>query len=586
MGCLRPATPGFVVTLVATVLLAVVSFNTPILKSIFFLKASVQIGGSTETITFGTLGYCLTLPSGTTCSKPSVGYQLDVNALLGDNTPIKIPTVLVKWITYALVLHIVALVLAGIATVFGLLAHVREMSMTYCSTFVSGFAASVAMIAFIFDLVLFFLTKSRVNAVSGGQAQTGISIWLTLAAFILLFFAGCFYGLGRCCIRRRPRGFDKELNRPLPDNSYAEQMRLEAVKAEADRKARQAAGKTEVGLPAFQEFERQPLTKSDDQFVEDGDQIVPLHSQQPSGNAGVGAGTAAYSRQASQSQLRYAGGYAQGAPGTRAVDAYYSTPAQPQNVYSSPARQASQHSQAVSAYADPYGLPAGAAPATTGGSYLSAAAPYGQYGHQQQPTTSSYNHPARGTSYHSAVSHQQYPSDYNATAADPFAAPPPVQQTAFSPDTYNTTAYMRNAGSSSPPVGTNPYRAQQGLYAPSERNYTLGGGGYGSNVVPAMDIASSTHPHYRGPSPAPSAPSTYSTSSAYTATAPAPINTSVQPAPGMPQPTSPRGPRAPNPGSSMPAPLVHSPVQEEPEEAPPMYDAATAPPPGQWSAKH
>ncbi|KAI0639533.1 SUR7/PalI family-domain-containing protein [Trametes polyzona] len=594
MGLLRPATPGFLVTLIASGLLAVVSFNVPILKSVFFLKASVAIGGSTESITFGTLGYCLTLPNGTTCSKPSVGYELDVNALLGDNTPIKIPSVLVKWVTYALVLHIVALVLAGISAVFGLLAHVREMSMTYCSTCVSGFSATVAMAAFIFDLVLFFLTKSRINHVDGGHAEMGISIWLTLAAFLLLFFAGCFYGLGRCCISRRPSGRDREA-RPTPDNQYAEQMRLEAVKAEADRKARQAAGKTEVGLPAFQEYERQPLTsKSDEQFIEDGDQVLPYNPQQPSGGAGVGAGTAAYQRQASQSQSRYAGGYAQAAPGTRAVDAYYnSSPAQ--GTYPSPSRQGSQHTQGPSGYTqtqsgytDPYALPPGAAPAApaaVGASYLGASATYGQYGHQQQPTASSYNHPARGTS---SVSHQQYTSDYNTTPADPFAAQPPMPQAHFNADAYNATAYMHNSSPSSPPPsggsGTNPYRAQSSYVpplAPPERNYTLGGGGYGSNVVPASSTP--PYPQYGGPSPAPSAPSTYSSSTAYTS-APAPINTAV--APGMPQATSPRGPREPNP--SMPAPIVESPVQELPEheDAPPMYDAATAQPPGQWGAKH
>ncbi|KAI0651975.1 SUR7/PalI family-domain-containing protein [Trametes meyenii] len=580
MGLLRPATPGFLVTLIATALLAVVSFNVPILKSVYFLKASVVTGSTTESVTFGTLGFCLTLPNGTTCSKPSVGYQLDVNALLGDDTPIKIPSVLVKWVTYALVLHIVALVLAGISAVFGLLAHVREMSMAYCSTCVSGFSASIAMTAFIFDLVLFFLTKSRVNKVDGGHAEMGISIWLTLAAFLLLFFAGCFYGLGRCCIRRRPSGFDREA-RPAPDNNYAEQMRLEAVKAEADRKARQAAGKNEVGLPAFQEYERQPLTsKSDEQYIEDGDQVLPYHAQQPSGGAGVGAGTSAYTRQGSQSQgPRYAGGYAQATPGTRAVDAYYNAPAQSQNGYSSPARQGSQHTQAPSTYTDPYSLPAGAAPAAAavaGASYLSTA-PYNQYNHQQQPTATSYNHPARGTSF----SHQQYPTDYNNVPSDPFAAQPPMPQASFSPDTYNNTAYMHTDVASPPPSGgsgTNPYRAQ-GPYvpplAPPERNYTLGGGGYGSNTVPAPDL--SAYPHYGGPSPAPSAPSTYSSSTAYTA----PINTSVPPA--MPQATSPRGPR--DASHSMPAPIVESPTQEH-EDAPPMYDAATAQPPGQWGAKH
>lgn len=76
MGIIRPATPGFLVTLVATVLLAVVSFCVPYLKSVYFLKASVSVSGISGNITFGTLGYCLELTNGTTCSSPKVGYEL------------------------------------------------------------------------------------------------------------------------------------------------------------------------------------------------------------------------------------------------------------------------------------------------------------------------------------------------------------------------------------------------------------------------------------------------------------------------------------------------------------------------------
>jgi hypothetical protein len=45
MGIIRPATPGFLVTLIATVLLAVVSFSVPYFHSIFFLKASLAVEG-------------------------------------------------------------------------------------------------------------------------------------------------------------------------------------------------------------------------------------------------------------------------------------------------------------------------------------------------------------------------------------------------------------------------------------------------------------------------------------------------------------------------------------------------------------
>ena len=35
---IKPATPGFLVTLTAAILLAVVSFSVPLIKSVFFLK--------------------------------------------------------------------------------------------------------------------------------------------------------------------------------------------------------------------------------------------------------------------------------------------------------------------------------------------------------------------------------------------------------------------------------------------------------------------------------------------------------------------------------------------------------------------
>ena len=76
MGCIRPATPGFIVTLVATALLAVVVFCVPYFRSIYFLRANISVSGYNGSITFGTLGYCLELTNGTTCSTPSIGYQL------------------------------------------------------------------------------------------------------------------------------------------------------------------------------------------------------------------------------------------------------------------------------------------------------------------------------------------------------------------------------------------------------------------------------------------------------------------------------------------------------------------------------
>lgn len=276
---------------------------------------------------------------------------------MGNNLPVQIPQVVVKWITYALFLHVIALVGAAASAVFGLLAHVREMSMACCSTCISGFAAVVTLIAFIFDLVLFFVAKARISKI--GSASIGTAIWLTLAAWVLLFFSGCFYTLGRCCLSGRPSLSlgGKRDNEGGPDKGYSEQMRLDAVKAEADRKARQKMG--ESGLPAF--YETQPLTGhvEGDQVYLDGDR----------------SDTKSQADLSLPRKQSYKGGYAPGAVGSRSVDDYYnqsdstlvaaSYPPQPQQ---GPRRQRSEPSN--------YDL-SGNSPSPQGAGMYAAG--YGQY---------------------------------------------------------------------------------------------------------------------------------------------------------------------------------------------------------------
>ncbi|KAJ7762364.1 SUR7/PalI family-domain-containing protein [Mycena maculata] len=490
MGCIRPATPGFILTTLATALLAVVSFCVPYFKSVFFLKADIASSGVSGTITFGTLGYCVEIASNTTCSKPSVGYELDINSLVGDTLPIQIPNVVVKWLTYVLVLHIVALALAAGSALFGLLAHVREMAMTCCSTFVSGLAAAVALVAFIFDIAFFFLAKARINAV--GTASIGNAIWLTLAAWILLFFSGCFYTLGRCCISNRSNR-QKRGDQEDPPNAH-DQMRLDAVKAEADRKARQKA--TEGGLPAFHENgpESQPLTTM---AYDDGSGI---YSDKPHTPAG----------------------YMQAPPGSRAVDQYYNNagpsagynnanaayPPTPQRQYapstyapSTYSYNAPQHQQ--SAYpvypAQQYNsipplqhpepqhsmsLPPQQPYHTTPPPQRVLSPPQQQYGVPQssspvQPQPNPYlepnpylgvaGHAARGTSYHSAVSHpageySQYdPYDPDAqTRASEYYTPQGQSQYTqgqYSPQTQ--AEYSPHGARSGPPLETGGYFAAE-----------------------------------------------------------------------------------------------------------------------------
>ena len=252
----------------------------------------------------------------------------DINSLVGNDLPIQIPQVVVKWITTALVLHIAALIVAAGSALFGLLAHVREMSMTCCSTFISGFAAVIALVAFIFDLVLFFVAKARISSV--GSAEIGSAIWLTLAAWVLLFFSGCFYSCGRCCISNRPP--KKHYNDNDGDD---ERRRLDAVKEEANRKARQK--QTEGGLPKFPETE--PLTA-----VYDEPQTGIIH-----GNEVLIDNPSQRYRQQPPS-----GGYAPAAPGTSTMDDYYRNE-NTQNTYP-PQRQHSVPS-VQSSYASSGALP-------------------------------------------------------------------------------------------------------------------------------------------------------------------------------------------------------------------------------------
>ena len=242
----------------------------------------------------------------------------DINGLVGNDLPIQIPQVVVKWITTALVLHIAALIVAAGSAFFGLLAHVREMSMTCCSTFISGFAAVIALVAFIFDLVLFFVAKARISSV--GSAQMGSAIWLTLAAWVLLFFSGCFYSCGRCCISNRPP--KKHYNDNDSDDAEtsfrretSNRRRLDAVKAEADRKARQK--QSEGGLPEFPEIE--PLTA----VPEIEPQTGTIHGNE----VHIDDPRERY-RQQSPS-----GGYAPATPGTSTMDDYYRND-NTQNTYS------------------------------------------------------------------------------------------------------------------------------------------------------------------------------------------------------------------------------------------------------------
>lgn len=118
------------------------------------------------------------------------------------------------------------------------------------------------MLAFIFDIVLFSIAKSRINAVQQSdvaiKASLGNGIWLTLVGFILMFTSGCFFGFGHRCINRRPREEEKDRMRPRLDYDYASAARKDAQDLEKAEAIRRNGGGNS-GLPAFPE-EQMPLT--------------------------------------------------------------------------------------------------------------------------------------------------------------------------------------------------------------------------------------------------------------------------------------------------------------------------------------
>ncbi|KAG6897968.1 hypothetical protein C0992_008358 [Termitomyces sp. T32_za158] len=355
------------------------------------------------------------------------------------------------------------------------------MSMTCFSTCISGFAAAVALLAFIFDIAIFFAARARINSV--GSAELGNATWLTLAAWVLLFFSGCFYTIGRCCISKRGPRWNKD-NRSKGESEMepglSEAIRLDAVKAEADRKVRQ--NKLEGGLPAFHEV--QPLTGHID-----GDKVHVDDPSRPIISSSYGGRTAYEGTN---------GGYVQKPPGTRAVDEYYSptrteyaAPTYPpalQNNYgptgyapSTAHRQPSSH--ALSQYSHSNYEPSTYTPPSSE-QYVVTNQP--QYPDPYYNTSAPYGHTEGGSSHHQVVSSHARPRT-NYTSYDSYE---PQQPTAYSSNHNNYSAAPAPVVSTSYALDTsNHYQTQTG---PSYQNEWSSGNtayynnGYGASFVPPL----------------------------------------------------------------------------------------------------
>ncbi|KAJ7765878.1 actin cortical patch SUR7/pH-response regulator pali [Mycena maculata] len=197
----------------AAVLLALVAFDVPYFKSIYFLRidlAGAAASTSNQTTPFvdlGVLGYCTDLQNGLglQCSPAKIGYSLSDASKYINGT---LPSILTEGVnvaaaalTKALVLHIVALAIALGALAFAILALLGiPFIAECCADCFSGFAGATGFVVFVFDLAFFYIIKKRVDDEAGSNsAVMGNAIYLTLVAMLLLFITPIMFLIGRCC---------------------------------------------------------------------------------------------------------------------------------------------------------------------------------------------------------------------------------------------------------------------------------------------------------------------------------------------------------------------------------------------------
>ncbi|KAJ7694346.1 actin cortical patch SUR7/pH-response regulator pali [Mycena rosella] len=198
----------------ATVLLGMVAFDVPYVKSVYFLR--IDLGNGTASavnanqtnpfIDLGALGFCTDLKDGhgLQCSPAHVGYNLsEASKFINGSLPPQLTAgvnAVASTLTKVLVLHIVAFGIALISFAFALLAFFGAPIADCCSSCFCGFAGSAAFAVFIFDIAFFEIIKTRINDEgNAGSAIMGNALYLTLIAWLLLFITPILFLIGRCC---------------------------------------------------------------------------------------------------------------------------------------------------------------------------------------------------------------------------------------------------------------------------------------------------------------------------------------------------------------------------------------------------
>ncbi|KAJ7075504.1 actin cortical patch SUR7/pH-response regulator pali [Mycena belliarum] len=205
---------GLMSVAAATILLGMVAFDVPYVKSVYFLR--IDLGNGTAStlaanqtnpfIDLGVLGFCTDLKDGRglQCSEPQVGYNLTAaSKFLNGTLPPQLSAsvnAVASTLTKVLVLHLAAFAIALLSFAFAVLAFLGAPIADCCASCFCGFAGAAAFAVFVFDIAFFALIKRRVQEEGNAAAAVmGNALYLTLFAFLLLFVTPLLFLIGRCC---------------------------------------------------------------------------------------------------------------------------------------------------------------------------------------------------------------------------------------------------------------------------------------------------------------------------------------------------------------------------------------------------
>ncbi|KAI0269398.1 actin cortical patch SUR7/pH-response regulator pali [Gloeopeniophorella convolvens] len=192
--------PGVFFLFSAFVLLLLVSISLPGLPAIDIARSHFTSGvaphvttksEAIEQIRFGIWAYCIyDAPSGhRSCVDPGHGYSVHLESTSNSVT-------IGSAATRGLAVHPVA---AGVSFIAFLLSFSAHITLTLLASILSFLAAILTLIAFAIDIALYVMVHNKVNNLHDVHVHSvaGPGFWMTLAALILLLFAGCTVCFGR-----------------------------------------------------------------------------------------------------------------------------------------------------------------------------------------------------------------------------------------------------------------------------------------------------------------------------------------------------------------------------------------------------